>query len=299
MKNTPRAYVDLDPADLPLNTLITDMPYEAYAAIGAIRATHLKAAAQSRAHYRQAIEQPRNDTPAMRLGRWAHEAVFEPDKFQTILDADLRLKSDQAARAHAVAIQQAVSANKTASFAIWSWFSFKESVALWHDPATGLLCKVRFDVTGAPMAHPCAPGGFVLDLKTTRDCLPDKFSRSAVDLGYHLQMAHYLAGAEACGLTELGNGTFWALAVESHPPYAMLLFDMGPWYEAGKLACAMAMQNIKESQDTGLYPAYSEDPIVLEPPPWIDRGLVGDTLGQQMGKTPALQPGPDSPDKEA
>jgi hypothetical protein len=297
MINEPRVYADLDPQNLPLRTLILRMPYQAYAAIDAVRATHLKAAAQSRAHYRQAVDNPKGDTPSLKLGRWAHEATFEPHLFAAVEEADLRLKSDQAARANAQGIRDAIQANATASDIIQAGWPYTESVVLWRDEQTGLLCKVRFDVAGHPMLHNDAPTGFVLDLKTTRDCLPDKFSRSAVDFGYHIQMAHYLAGADACGLTEAGHGKFWALAVESHPPYAMLLFDMGPWYEAGKVAAAMAMRNIKASQDTGLYPAYSEDPIVLEPPPWIDRGLVGDTLAAQMGKALVLQPGPESHDK--
>lgn len=69
-----------------------------------------------------------------------------------------------------------------------------EVVAVWRDPEFDVLCKAKLDF------H---TDDWLYDWKTTGSD-PDSFAQSVGAFAYHLQAAHYLAGARACGLEVKG-----------------------------------------------------------------------------------------------
>ncbi len=85
----------------------------------------------------------------------------------------------------------------------------REFSVRWHDPGTGLGLKCRPDA---------ATPDVLWDIKTTRDPNPLKtFWKSVFSYGYDLQAVHYLAGAEAAGLSVR---KFVFLVTSTVPPYA-------------------------------------------------------------------------------
>lgn len=65
-----------------------------------------------------------------------------------------------------------------------------EVVLVWDDPDTGILCKAKVDQY---------TDRAIYDWKSTNSD-PDSFGDSIGKYMYHMQAAHYLAGAAACGL---------------------------------------------------------------------------------------------------
>lgn len=83
-----------------------------------------------------------------------------------------------------------------------------ENTFRWVCPETKVPCKFRPDKIA---------GRVVLDIKTTSECSEAYFTKQVADFGYHLQQAHYIAGAESC--TGQPGWSFVFGVVETKPPY--------------------------------------------------------------------------------
>ena len=108
----------------------------------------------------------------------------------------------------------------------------------------------------------------IIDLKTTVDVEPDKFSRQAKSLGYHIQDALY------CDIT--GKNQFQFLAVEKTAPYLTGLFEFSEdMKRLGYLKYRQAVADIAQCLQTGQYPAYTNTTTIIEAAPWDLRELEG------------------------
>lgn len=98
-----------------------------------------------------------------------------------------------------------------------------ELVLVWIDEETGLLCKAKADqVTDL----------WLYDWKTTGSDM-DGFSKSVGAFFYHVQAAHYLSGAKACGL-EVQGFRFACVCKRADKGHPCWLYEMDEsWLLAG------------------------------------------------------------------
>lgn len=143
----------------------------------------------------------------------------------------------------------------------------RELSLLWTDPATGVLCKCRFDAYGREFC-----GGTVADLKTCQDASPIAFRWTMQKYGYDRKAAWYLRGAAACGLPA---EHFMYFAVESKPPHLAAGYRMTDRsLMAQHRATDKLLARFAECQKSGVWPGYTEHGIIdLEPSEWRLREL--------------------------
>lgn len=101
--------------------------------------------------------------------------------------------------------------------------AYREHQLYWVDDVTGMACKALCDVL--------CDDGVIPDIKTTKSAKHGLFASDAAKLGYHLQAAHYLAGAEAKGIDD---PLFVFIAVEPDEPYRVRCYR----YDADSLRWA-------------------------------------------------------------
>ena len=255
------------------------MPADEYHALAALGSSDVKAILRSPAHFKARAEDEDEPTEAKLIGTALHMAVFEPARFADEVVAspkfDRRTKSgkalaDEFDAAHAgrlvlsredfdtvVCCGDAVRAHRGASTLLAA--GQPEVTFQWTDAESGAPCKARVDWL--------RPDGVLVDLKSTRDASPAGFVREIVRFGYHLQAAHYMAGARV--VLQEPPQAFVMIAVEKEPPFACgvyVLDDDARVRAADRVAAAL--MRWAECNAAGSWPAYSDliEPITL--PAW-------------------------------
>lgn len=131
-----------------------------------------------------------------------------------------------------------------------------------RDPATGVEQRCRFDYLGTGSGR-----RFAVDLKTKHGlATPMKFSKTVAELGYHVQVGHYLDTLSAAG----GHvDQFVFVVVEKEPPYLTASFVLGREYlEMGYAAAAEARRLFAAGIETGHWPGYPQELQIAIPPNW-------------------------------
>ena len=255
------------------------VPYAAYEAERALRASALKLLDRSPAHYRAA---PWSETPALRLGTAAHAAVLEPERFEAdfavwdrktesgrsaprsgkawdAFQADNAGKTfiTEAERAQAQAIAAAVRSDPTAMRYLSS--GGPEVTMLWD--LHGRRLKARADWITEVDREPVVVG-----LKTTRDCRPGPFGVQAARLGYHVQWAWYADGYKILtGKTP----RMIEVVVESTRPYSVATYHItDDVLDAGRDMIARLTGILDVCEQTGIWPGPVNGEMDLELPPW-------------------------------
>lgn len=126
-----------------------------------------------------------------------------------------------------------------------------QNTLCWIDPATQIQMKTRPDI--------CKVNKNVLvNLKTTTDASPAKFSRDLADHDYPLQAIVEMEGAIRTGLMPQIDKYFWLL-VEKEPPYNAVLyeFDRSDW-ESVKLAYGFLLNRIKRCTEENFWPGFTD-----------------------------------------
>lgn len=223
----------LQPAPLPPRVTF-GLSFADYCALPALNWSTLKEIARSPKHYKHRVNVPREDRPSLALGRAAHTAVLEFERWNadyTVYPGKTRrgkeweafkaahegmtiLTREQSLRA--LEIRQAV---RSSPLAMKYLKTFTPEVTLtWADPATGFACKARIDAL-------CDVNGrnWINDLKTAQSIEMRQFGGAAARYGYHSQLAWYDRGAKACGLDIAGHVI---TAVESEPPHDVGVFTV-------------------------------------------------------------------------
>ncbi len=138
-----------------------------------------------------------------------------------------------------------------------------ELTLVWNED--GVDCKARIDAV-------CKFGDktLLLDLKTARAGDKDDFERSLVNYGYHIQSAHYLAGAKACGLIKGDNNDFIHIVVEKDAPYltANYCIDDGS-LDLAQIQRYEAMRKYKLALETNQWPGYPAEIQTVALPHWF------------------------------
>lgn len=146
-----------------------------------------------------------------------------------------------------------------------------EQSLYWTDPATGVRCRARLDflpdrVDGRRMLVP--------DYKSTNSAAPDKLSRVIHDYGYFIQAAWYLEAVEQLGLADAP--VFLLVFQEKTAPYLVTVVELNPaTVHIGRRMGHWARQTYATCVETGVWPGYTDDVLLLGLPPWVERDYEG------------------------
>jgi exodeoxyribonuclease VIII len=240
--------------------------------------------------YQHALQNPRQDTEALALGRVTHTLVFEPEKFAAeyvIWEGGTRRgKEWEAFKAEhegmtifkpdeidtAVAMAEAVKRHPLVQPYL-AGGEFERAIQ-WTDPATGLPCKARPD-----WLQPRRRA--LVDLKTTRSIEGRYFGNAAARFGYHCQLAHYFNGVrEALGWTP---EIVALIAVEKDAPHDVAVFRLlDDDLYAGSSEVAELLGKLRAYMDAQTWPGRYQEEQALQLPAWLfmedeetdDLGLV-------------------------
>ena len=235
-----------------------------YDNIPALRRSHLWLMKKSPAHYKYAVENPEEPTPALLFGTAAHMAILEPERFKaeyTVMPKiDRRTKAGKEEYERLMnsgksfvsedemnditEMKKAIMANELAARLLEG----EHEVSIqWKDPETGEECKCRPDVIGETL---------IVDYKTTASCENGEFERSAKKYGYQLQAAMYREGLLQ---TRFKNYGFAFIAQEKKAPYAVRVYmcDEG-WIDDGAVVYRELINLYHKCKTENNWPGYEE-----------------------------------------
>ena len=258
------------------------VPWDDYFALPGVSMTRLKEIGRSPQHYLYRIENPK-DTKPLTLGRAAHTATLEPERFANqyaiwarrsdktgnlcprnggYYDAFLAenpgkeiITEDEANLA--IAIHGAVRSHAIAS----KYLEFGDPEVTMQWLLDGRACKGRVDWLTMNNDGPVLVG-----LKTARDCRHMIFGSAAAKLGYPLQWAWYFDGYAAIRGDE---PKVVEIVVESEPPHAVAVYSIPPDIIAqGRDEYERLLNQLVECESTGYFPGPHEleEPLTL--PTW-------------------------------
>lgn len=233
---------------------------------------------KSPAHYKFFLDNPPEDTAAMKIGRAVHAAILTPTAYKrdfvTIpAGIDRRTKAGKEEYAAFVeasagkeiltedeaetikAIAKAFKANREAVSLLKG--TRREKPFFWKDD-NGVDCKCRMDAV--------APGRIV-DLKTAADAETDVFIREALRYGYHVQAAHYIDAY----YKNVGSKTpdWYFIVIEKSEPYCVniLKADIG-FLDYGFIVRKELISKLMDCQEKNSFPGYGINELCL--PAWVE-----------------------------
>ena len=219
---------------------LLDLPDQEYHSIEAISSHTLMRALKSYEHTLVPVEQ----TEAMRLGSAVHMACLEPERFQSevkVLPKIDRRTKDGKAQFEALYTAQNTTWVSPEEMAICEGVRLRwqrlaqsnpdlekaligaqfEKALFWE--FDGHLCKCKFDVVSINddgHAH-------IVDLKTTKDALPDQFKWSFRNFHYDLQAYWYewaLSNYAQERSIQLHSITYLIVAIEKEAPFEGVVY---------------------------------------------------------------------------
>jgi hypothetical protein len=248
-----------------------------YRALDGINISTLKEIRKSPAHYVYRLANPREDETGLVLGRLNHSLVFEPEKVEkdyAIFQGKTRrgklwdaFEAENLAAGKTIlkeneyrsclGVRDAVLAHPIARQYLAAGEA--EQALQWIDQPTGLLCKMRLDFRSTSVPA-------IADLKGTTSTEARLFGTVAARMGYHLQAAHYVAGAKANGYGEL---PFVIIAVEIDAPHDVTCFalDEDTMYLAEQERQEL-LRLVAKCRGEGKWPGRYEGEQVLRLPAW-------------------------------
>ncbi len=274
--------------------IVNGMGWDEYERVDGINWSSLRLMAKSPAHYRHNLSQPREDTPALRMGRCVHMAVLEPETFakrcavwrggirrgkewdafvaahtgQEILTTDEREECDAiaaAVRGHRVAGAFVSGGNSEVSM---TWLH--EESAIGGTLGLSMKCKGRMDFV--------SDLGVIVDLKTTRDASADAFGKTAANFKYPAQGAWYQDGYERATGVRL---PVVFIAAESTAPYALVVYRVADdILDLGRQEYTRLLRRLDDCRRTNTWDGYADSVQELSLPRWaIPRDDENDVSG--------------------
>jgi len=141
-----------------------------------------------------------------------------------------------------------------------------EVTGVWQS-INGIWCRMRVDWLPAKARE----GGHItlVDLKTTSGSAhPDDWQRTAFDLGYDFQAAHYELGAQAL-IPDVRSVRFVFIVIEQEAPYCMSVNEFGGQARAeAEELIKMAHRDWHQCITRGEWPGYPLEVSHLDPPKW-------------------------------
>lgn len=250
--------------ELPTTSLIEHMSNEEYHASPEFSSSQLKDILRSSAHfYSNNIlkENERESKKHFDFGTLAHTLFLEPEQFENEFvigpKFDRRTKEGKAEAAAWEAANQgkiiidqemlegatriAENLRSLSSYQIMQNNpGMAEASIFYTDPIYDLNLRVRPDYHIIPCDE--FPNGLILDVKTTTDARPFKFSKSCADFGYDISAAMYREGFQQYYKTE-EKPEFFFLVGESSAPF------LGKQYRASSLFLSIGDQRYNKAKE--------------------------------------------------
>ncbi len=246
-----------------------------YEEVDAVNWSSLKHLRESAMAYRYRLQQPREDTTALMIGRAAHTLIFEPHKFNT----EFAIYEGGDRRGRGWEMFQAENAGKTifkpaeiddiqrmaeavrCHPLVQPYFDGAEfeKPLYWRDPNTGLRCKARAD---------WLVPGVLLDFKSTRSIDGRRFGAESARFGYHLQMAHYRNGVKhALGWTP---ERVLLVAAEKTAPYDVAIFEIDSvTLDIAEVEVTELLMQLKGHMQADHWPGRYSEEQALQLPAWV------------------------------
>ena len=142
-----------------------------------------------------------------------------------------------------------------------------ERSLFWTDPETGVPCRVRLDWLPEPRRGRLT----IPDYKTIgTGAHPELAGKAIGNYGYHVQHAHYTAGAAALGLDD--DPAFVFVFQEKGPPYLVNVVQLDDGaIQAGRIAMRAAAEIFRDCTAADNWPGYPLDIPAVSLPPWHSR----------------------------
>jgi exodeoxyribonuclease VIII len=138
-----------------------------------------------------------------------------------------------------------------------------EGSGFWTDEKTGLQVRCRPDAF-AP------DSGIMGDLKTTGDASQWNWSRTAANMGYHVQEAVYTEGWQAAGGGDVNAFVF--IVVETGSPHCTAVYELDPAAVVeGHAQYRLAIDKYKECVDSKNWPGYPDSVVPIDIPQFAYR----------------------------
>jgi exodeoxyribonuclease VIII len=255
-----------------------------------LRYSSLKHALTSARAYREALDTPRVETPAMRLGTAIHCAVLEPERFELDYvvrpsDVDGRTKAGKEWAANAGS-RIVLSASDGALIGrVADAVHAHERAAYWLDRVSVVEREEEWPIDwpgymgyqGGGRPDALLDDGGLLGLKTTRSLAT--FESQAARMRYTLQWAWYHDGLVALGRRP---PVVVEIVAETHAPYDVACFVISDAVlEVGRDEYRHACRVVRLGYETGEWPGAYPGDTLLTLPPWA-----------------GVQGHPDDPDEE-
>ncbi|SDY08550.1 PD-(D/E)XK nuclease-like domain-containing protein [Lysobacter enzymogenes] len=280
--------------------ILLDLPADEYhqRELGVASSTVLKLLHEKTpAHYRLWVDSAHdNETPALLFGRAYHCRVFEPERYA--LEFAVEPEGAPARPTDAMRNAQNPSESSVARVAFWDRWDAENAgktvlsrfdadrieamhaalmanpvvrellfdedganeVSLrWIDPDTGVACKARVD----RWKRTARIG---IDLKSTDDASPLGFAKAVAKYGYHIQQAHYCAGAAAI---DEAFRRYLIVAQEKAAPYLAAVYALDAASESRGFELRQeAMQTMAACLSADEWPGYGPETQELTLPAW-------------------------------
>lgn len=240
--------------------------------------------------FRYEQDYPRPSTKALDTGSVAHDELLGGGPEVVRVDADnwltkaAKQQRDEARARGAVpilahehdevkAMVAAVRAHPFAGRLFAPGTGTPEASLFWIDERTGMHRRARLDW----LPNRTGRRTIVADLKTARSAEKEKFSRAAVDYGYHQQAAYYLDGVNALDLGD--DPVFVFVVIEKTPPYLVNVIQLDVTaMRIGAHLNRLALTTYAHCTRTGRWPSYSDDVELASLPYWYERSFDNEDI---------------------
>jgi hypothetical protein len=275
--------------------IIEGLPYSEYEKIDAFSSSRAKLLEECPAILKYHLDNPQehSDTPALRLGRAVHSAVFERDSFdkefvaapkfgRTKVEQESKEKFYEANKnktilvgdemEEALGIAAAVLKSTTGSSLLKG--ILPELTIVWQDKETGVWCKGRIDALNVEL-------GILLDLKTLSDPLNDQSLMKLVYLRkYYRQLAWYAMGLEALGRPVDLSVLIW---VQKKLPYPVRFCSLNQTaLETGKHEMLSLLREYGDRLKSGEWPSYDGEVTSIGLPAWVKTETIVEERTEEM-----------------
>jgi hypothetical protein len=281
-----------------------DLAWDRYRAIERTNISTLKEMARSALHYRHRLEHDK-ETTALSLGRSAHAAILEPERFArdyTVWDqvtdggamsprrgskwnefcAANQGRTIVRPNEHRFAVNIAAAVHNKPVARKYLREGKAELSMLWTDVETKRPCKGRIDWVTHVDGIDCVVG-----LKTARDLSPRTFSSQAARLLYYQQWAFYLDGHSTLTKKE---PRMVEICVEVEPPHDVVVYIVPiDVLELGREEYRALLVKLGECERSKRWPGRADNEVMFELPAYMqhdddeeldDLGLEGDPAGK-------------------
>jgi len=267
--------VKIETPNIPKPGIYFDIPFAEYQTWEALNSSSLdrRSGHHTAARMRREL---RKESSAFDLGRMAHTAILEPDKFPleygVMIETNGRLKVAKEEKAALIALGK-----QPCSQIDWAVVcKMRDSVArsdlatsllrdcrrevsiAWVDPGTAIMCKARLDGIDIDRNR-------IVDLKTSLDACPESFAKSMLNYGYHRQAWWYCRGWTI--LSNQPRPDYVWVVVEKLSPFGVAVYSPLPHVmEVGGAEAVGALREFRDRDEA--VGAYGEEMHTIGLPAW-------------------------------